>query len=593
MREDLKILAKHLSRALHVQVVFEKDACPSTNGKIIILPTELSDKALYPTLGALIHECGHNQHTDFNNYLGGFEHVCLNTLEDIRIDTLMTQQYPNAIEFHKSLFDMVFNDKEKFELIKNEPMPMRVIKTLLILAYGYKTFCQDALDVVEKLNLREYINISKSAAKTSDLVSHAEKLARLLQDKFDRHNSANNPMSQEAQQREQQRAEQRKADSESKLDKMIDKIKESRKEADAEYEKCKKAGDEYRSTTRKFKSNGTRSKKLFRESRHAETEEQKKKLEQSGEKAAKRSEEMQKKMAVDRAEYQITNDKYQESYDKHNDLREEEHQLKTVIDRVNNNDIYHTVKSEELLGFKALKDFDLNDNVNVSVQINKTLDSVIAEFFASKREQRESDEFGTRLNPKSLHKIFTTNTDLFTDRHNRHYNTKVAFVVDESGSMMGKRQNLVVNAVGSLSDALQRTIDSQNLPVEYAVYNFSDHVKTVKDFEERVDGKTLMSRYTPGSYTEIVGAVSTILEKLNTDGEDSEKVMVVITDATVSPGELEKLPKLIPQDVRVMYVGIQCLLRSTEEAELFQDYNIMNLEQTTDVITRALMSAIK
>jgi hypothetical protein len=65
MKSEFQTLVKAFSNSNDTSVIFDEaeNACPRTDGKVIILPTTIANKHLYPTLAALLHESYHCKHT--------------------------------------------------------------------------------------------------------------------------------------------------------------------------------------------------------------------------------------------------------------------------------------------------------------------------------------------------------------------------------------------------------------------------------------------------------------------------------------------------------------------------------------------------
>ena len=134
--DDIKIVARHLAQSLKCELVFEDGACPATDGKQIILPTDLNKDVLFELLATLLHETFHIRYSDMDNFRGyGMdEHMkyAVNVLEDIRIDHKAMQEYPQARGLYKALYDYVM--KKHADKLKDEPLPYRVMKHMIVKA---------------------------------------------------------------------------------------------------------------------------------------------------------------------------------------------------------------------------------------------------------------------------------------------------------------------------------------------------------------------------------------------------------------------------------------------------------------------------
>ena len=78
---------------------FEADACPCTDGKVVVVPRECYEESKRDELVAyVLHEAGHTRFTDFSvlDRTKSYEKELLNAIEDVRIETRMCQMYAGA-----------------------------------------------------------------------------------------------------------------------------------------------------------------------------------------------------------------------------------------------------------------------------------------------------------------------------------------------------------------------------------------------------------------------------------------------------------------------------------------------------------------
>lgn len=100
---SLPITAKSLADKFGVNVCFEGNAVPHTDGSTIVLPilseeSTLGDKEVF--LGFLIHECAHVRLTDFRSLPPtGLANLfsATNMLEDCRIEEITCKNFFGAI----------------------------------------------------------------------------------------------------------------------------------------------------------------------------------------------------------------------------------------------------------------------------------------------------------------------------------------------------------------------------------------------------------------------------------------------------------------------------------------------------------------
>ena len=136
--ETYRIVAKHFAKTINVQLEFQEGANPSTDGRKILLPTEMEETLIDVTMGALLHETAHIRMTDFsyNNGNSGVSTemmLCLNALEDIRIDHETFKLYPNARGFQGALIDHCIESAKTMQKIADEILACKILKAIIIL----------------------------------------------------------------------------------------------------------------------------------------------------------------------------------------------------------------------------------------------------------------------------------------------------------------------------------------------------------------------------------------------------------------------------------------------------------------------------
>jgi len=180
--ESLEIFAKHFGDKLDLNIQFEDGATPSTNGRDIILPSNLDEAVLLPMLGALLHETGHIRLTEFNSLpTSTYEQElfrCTNLLEDIRIDHDTITRYPETKGLYIRLIHWVFNRKR--DNMNKEPIPTKILKTLYLNSLGLPGYDTKADKIIKTLNLDRFIDLAKLSHSTSQVKVHAKELLQLL-----------------------------------------------------------------------------------------------------------------------------------------------------------------------------------------------------------------------------------------------------------------------------------------------------------------------------------------------------------------------------------------------------------------------------
>ena len=577
-----KILAKHFSEKNNIRVIFEEGACPATDGKNIILPTELSSKALNSTLGALLHEAGHIRKTSFNSLEGLTEPVAetLNVLEDIRIDNLIRKQYPNSIDLQKTLINHVIKTKRK-ELLK-ETLPRQVLKGLILKSYDYKPedlYCKEIVELIDEYS--NYIDIAVKAKSTQDLIEPAKALTAVLINKVINNinsNGGDSPFS--------------------KIKKQFEKnqniLELTEKEKEEAYTEYRKEEEEYRKIRRKTRLNQTKSYNAERKLRYGDITQEK--VDEQIKKTQNLEKELQKQA-----------DKLSKISDfcrnKRNELYEAREKLEKINEELKKEEslLYGGKdKSSDLIGFKAIDKDLLKTENSIEIDAKQSLEEIIREALISKKEKYQVNEDGNKLNESRLADIYCSDIDnLFLSKEKKEFKTKIAFLIDASPSMGGlwqkEKADLAVESVKLMANALQKAIN-EDAPADFDIYAFANRVARLTEGYNDYNGDTLPNLYTQsrsrlGGGTELLNAVNTVAEELKGDGEEGDKVAIVITDAEVYEEELKQLINQANNaDIRFIFIAIKATLDNEEAIYLFEDRNIENIEEAIDIIRKAILN---
>jgi len=593
-----KIIAKHLAKAAAVAVEFKDGATPSTNGKIITLPSQLTDAAADLTLAALLHEASHVAITDFNasNGLSKNAFTCLNVLEDVRIDAAALVKYPNARQLQRLLINDVINRRR--EQLKSEPLAIKILKGLILTANGCDLTQLYEAEVVKRVDgLNDYITKALNAKTTKELINPALELARLLLN--DAANAAAN------------------GDASSGLN--VDAINEAKAEAeaaapalgaaaaaaDAAQASRDAAEADYRSAKRKARLNATKATNARRDAANAAA---------NGDaaeaaKAQAKADEYSKRSEAAAAACDAAANVYRQS--EANKLNNAKRDAADVLSRANDkldelsSNAFNATDGCELAGFKAL-DASAEAAADVSaIDGRAKLDELIKDVIISKRDAAQADDNGSRLNASKL-ADYQTADDVFLSNERRDYKTRVAVVIDASGSMGNysndydryyeSRTTLAVNAAAVVLDALKKAIDD-GAPADFNVWAFADKTTELITSADAYNKNFMVSqlknrRYDlGGSNTNLRDAVNLIAADLKNKADADDRVIIIITDAEVDERQLTDLRNNAQaDDARVLYVGINAEVdRDALTRELFNDHNITNAATAADVLSRALL----
>jgi len=598
--QDIEVIAQHLAGNLNVRVNFVEGATPCTDGKAITLPTDLNKDVLMEMLGVLVHETFHIKHTsmdDFNHpSLSRAEQDVLNVLEDIRVDSLAVAQYPKAQELYEMLFIYVFN-KHRAQM-KDEAMAQKVLKHLILMARGADGIYYDnkALDIINALNLRSFIDTAKNTHSTYALIAPAKQLTRLLMGELrDRRHKGTQTEGTEGneagkgahvEQIEKQGKVVKEAD-DRKSEALTDWMKAS-EEARGKFKARKGAH-------RRMKLNETKSRNYTREAQYTSDTKEAERQQSLADKAEARKSQARKDMSEADSDYHDASETRSRLNKQLEQARktlsnEAERLAKMQEDEDNDDSVWGVNEHLDVNGFNALNKADITEQY-LDIEMPKSMDDIIREFFVCKQEQKQTNDEGARLNNNKLSNLLTTSRDLFTEIEDVEHKTRVTFLVDNSGSMQSKTE-VVTNALGTLLDSLQRVIDADNLPLEVGVYTFDDTVECIKAYDEQTGGKDIAERYHARGSTELLKAVNTIAEIVQDAGDDAENVCIIMTDAGVFYNEIRELANQARTDMKCLYIGINASLGCREAEELFK-HNIKRSGEIVDVLSSALLESLE
>lgn len=500
--QTYKILAKHFAETVNVNLVFEENGQPRTDGKTIYLPTELSGDAINLTLGALLHETAHIRYTDcgisLRNDLTQEEHQCLNYLEDIRIDHKTLTQYPNAIDFQQNLInDVIRRHKDK---LTQEPVPQQILKSLLLMANKIDpatVYNEDIIGIANKLS--PFINEAINANDTATLLEPAKKLTRLLIGEVLKKHPKQQPQDQQQESEDttdqsstgagssssgngndtetdgQEDADSEDNEEEGKPTKtgkngkgkksknkdqeeLADKYEKTSKKYEEEENNYNKSQTERNSNTDKYADLYQEYKNLRRTLRLNETQRQKLnwiKRQQESENHPRLAQETQEKITEKEKRIKEINDKYQKAVNELKRLQDRNRELTNELNKSASeltetqrelakiqSDAFGKTGKTQLLGFQAIdRDALKPDRHLTELDARQTLDELIKDALIIKRDQILIDEEGSRLNNAKLADIYTDTDQAFLNTETKHHKTQVAIIVDCSGSMGGYDPN--------------------------------------------------------------------------------------------------------------------------------------------------------
>lgn len=608
-QESYKTLAEHFAEKAGLRLIFEPGACPSTNGDYIVLPTEVNDDFVNALLGAVLHETAHIKWTEPAKRVlrnrSELLRVCINALEDIRVDTLTSKRYPNSLDFIRELSNHVIENKR--DGLRAEPLPIQVIKALCFASEGFDPaaiYDADTLALFERC--RGFIDAARRGANTLDIVKLARRLLIQLIGKDNKPKPRRPEGGGAGEPGEGEQSEEGEGAPGGTLEEYADAADAAEKDARRLDEERNKKREDYNEQGKKLQQKYNQVKRQQQAASRLERD--KNVAEQQGnqettDKARERLEQKQKVVKLMSEDYNKDFADYQREQKKLRDLEQQYESAQRAADNADINidttlDLMGADYGEGLSigGFDAIDPGELKPEDGIIQLDKKTIDEIIAEALIEKKDELVLDEQGARLNSGALADFETAPEKLFNQREQRHDLTKIAFILDVSGSMGDFSSGSLRTAFEALDVLLRATKDAidQGAPADVSVYGFgSDCIKifgSIADYDtQKAQEQINDMRMRIGSSTEILLAVNKVSEDLLSEADN--RALVLITDAAVSQEDVTAIINKSSGDCKQVYIAIDGNLHGETE-KLFGDNNIIGGKDALDVIGRALYRAI-
>ena len=595
-----------------IQIIFDENICPQTNGKVIYLPASMNEERLWELLGSLLHEALHIRFTDMDKIDREFHDNsslfhCLNALEDMRINWKAMEIFPKTKLFFHALYYYLSQNK-KDELLA-EPISFQIIKTLLLSNDGFPVYSKRSQEIIKKYDLNKYQDIARNAKCVSELQEPAKELYELLK------KISGEDLADLGESDLENFLKGLKEELESQLQKQGDITRDLQEEYDKLQDEAERLRKEWKRLHRKMATNQTRSGNLDREADDLDKEADEASANGDNKTANElRNKANHKRKLADGARYRGTeaqND-LTDIEQQQVDIRQKLEQIKSLLDNAKKKLKDLKEMLEDLLkngtgsmpagfgyspvsinGLDALSKDDLC--YNHEYKLPKTLDDIIREVFMKKKEAREIDDEGNRMNRKNLYRIATDNQRLFDNPIEPWDKTKISFLLDMSGSMHGHRAKLVNTAFAYLYNSLNEVLISDNLDVEIGVFGFDHYVYTLKNFDEQKNGEQVLKGYEPRGGTQIKKSLDNVIKKMEESGSNEKRIVILLTDADVYEDELATIKNGCNfEDTNVIFIGIECsswTLDKPAAKELFMD-NITEDSDVVKILTNALIRSI-
>lgn len=627
--EDIEILCRHLSEKMNISIKFEENATPSTNGEIIVLPTNLNKQYLYELLAILLHETAHILYTDmnvFNNslnileknkgvYISGEQiyklpvpiskevlNNIINVLEDIRIDTLVLKKYPQASELYYLLFK--YTTQKYLDGMKKEPKPMRILKHLILMSRNMdldvKDFYYDeeALKIINEKHLNTFIIKAKNKSKIEQIIPLAYELFLELREYLKNDEEIAESINKQEEELKKQIKE---------LNEKFNKKLEENNKSLEELKQVNQERDELSNTEGDIRRK-IRNKRDIISRRDAElkyniklTAEEKEKLSKSLTRALRELQSAEQELNQLQADNKIKklnekrnqkNTEYEQNLHETAKIRQEQTNLETsLIDNMKpffDNGI-------DILGFGAIDKKDLiNNDIYSNIKLQKSLDETLKDFFVIKKEERFNTDEAYRINKNKIYKIFTNENNIYTDNHFIEHKTRLTFLLDCSGSMndFGNYDNegsytILISTIKTLLESLNRIIKDEGIPLEISIYAFDDFVYELKKFDEEINMYRIIEGCRPKGGTRLLKSINEMSKKFEETGDEAENILFVLTDAKVNDYTINELANQTYDNMKVHYIGINVTGRVRHE--LFQ-YNITSTKELISVLIKLITS---
>ncbi len=601
--ESYKILAEHFADKDGLRVVFENNAVPSTDGETITLPSEVSERCLNPLLGALLHETAHIKHSvdcvEAYKGFGQFMRFIINALEDIRVDAKTAEHYRHSYDFIRALGHKAI--ERKGESLRGEDIRTKVLKGLIFKGMGLEPsvlYSPEDCAVIERF--APYVDKAKSASDTWAIVRLARELLADMkaQDEFKNEGAPTGAGADGA-----------KSMSAEEIKKLMEQSNGLRESMKALEQGFKEKGAEREAIANDYRSAGKHMRQAQSMVRRYRNEQGREELKGNVEKAERAEKRAEEKLRV----AQEIAKRCSGLGSKHDELGKEREAMRAdymqkredaeALDKIVGETLAEDDKKVgnggcSVNGFSAIEASDLRPEAVIEFD-PKPIEEIIEDALLAKRDAVIEDEQGLGLNQSALAYYSTDPERLFNTKERKAYNTKVAFVLDTSGSMgdfstEGSALNRAFSALDLLMSATKNAIE-QGAPADMALYAFGNNCEVIINncinYDRAEAMRSIMARRCDlGGGTEILKAVNKVTEDIKAEAE--HRTVVVITDAECTPHDLDRLANEVSGDAKYIYIAIGGALESDSARALFGENNITEKSNATDIIGGALIRSI-
>jgi len=170
-----ELIAQFITDKSKVHVELLRDIVPHAviEEKTIRVPLNIEDDNVFAALAVTITR---TELTDFANDIPEKFEI-LNAFEDIRIDLKNFRKLPNIKDFYQNLYVMIGNSDESVKNFRAQPLPCRVLSTLILRGVGF-----GHMMTIQDKESRKLIRDHQLECKMSDCVQAIEDWARKHKD---------------------------------------------------------------------------------------------------------------------------------------------------------------------------------------------------------------------------------------------------------------------------------------------------------------------------------------------------------------------------------------------------------------------------
>lgn len=612
--DNYRILAEHFGRNGKVRVIVTGTEA-KTDGTTIYLPENVPDAIQGVLLATLMHESYHIRLTSFDVAAAinkGSEHRAhiLNVLEDVRIDTLVHADWPNASNLYWDLMDY-YMQKHGAEFNKL-PWQVRVCRNFIIKSYNRQSFARhlhrDAevheFETANAAKLASICNQAKAAPDTKTLGPLVDELLALL---FPADEKAEQDRQDNVKRiREQgtgvRAARDAQKDAQGKAKAIHDQaVKDENEAHEAEREEVRERAQAKgkRDAAKEAKAKG---KAKEAEDMDDEADELDEKADAAKEKAGKakaRRADAQKKLDELGKEFQDqkkAGDKAQKDVDDANAAlqaaraanAEREAKGLTGLDGIG-------------IGFDKVRGEDLV----VKEIMPENVEEEVREFLRAREERKVHAPEG-RIDPARLPTYFNPETLFARDMNDATYKTRIHFLVDISGSMgsplsgdLGngetriRKSEAATQAVLDVARAVEQGINCDGLDVEFGIFGFDEAAHEVKGFEAAMDEKAIRAGLAPRGGTDPLEVLRNVEEKHRPDCIRTKQIVFFITDGQFGGDAYDYLERETSGHIQWVFLGVDVSDDDSRAHDLFGKFNISKAGDLKRALGKALVERME